>query len=124
MVAMQSTATQTNSTAGHRGGPAVLYLDGKPVGTVDVKGWAASWGYGYFRPNNEFASYAPMFGLWSLLMHADTGERLSDAAAKELSSAETALDMLRARLLFTESSEWVHVAQLTIDGDLLEWKEY
>jgi hypothetical protein len=135
------------SRASKRGSQAHLFLDGKHVGvelvlgfqqflrrgaaqslrfTVDVKGWMApSWGYGDFTPNGGFSDYAPLFGLWSLLMHADgETERLSRAAAQELLEAEHKLDAIKARLFFPHAPEWVDVAELTIDGALLEWKQY
>ena len=96
---------------------------GKPVGRVDVKGWEDSWGLGEFSPAEHFSSYAPLFGLWSLLMHADE-KRLSREASQELSLAESQLDAIKVRLFFLQNEEWVDVAQLTIDGQLLEWKEY
>src|SRR5436305_4800568 len=108
-----------------RGKHAVLYMDGTPVGTVEVKGCMASWSYGDFTPDAGFSSYAPIFGTWSLLMHADGDtRRLSREASQELSEAEHRLDSIKARLFFPDSSEWVDVAALTIDGALLEWKEY
>ncbi len=108
-----------------RGTSAMLYLDGKLVGLVDVKGFHASWGHGEFQPHEAFSPYAGVFGHWSLLMHADGEDhRLSREASRELSQAEQRLDALEARLFFIGAKEWVEVAQLTIDGNLLEWKEY
>ena len=110
---------------GGGGGEVTLYLEGQPVGVVAVKGRDSSGGFGDFTPNGQFASYAPAFGLWSLLMHAeDAGERLSRAASSELATAESALDAIKARLFFPATRRWVEVAQLTIDGELLEWREY
>jgi hypothetical protein len=106
-----------------RGGRAVLHLDGEPVGDVIVNGWDGSWGYGTFLPGEHFSEYAPLFGLWSLLMHADEG-RLSHAASEELVQAETQMDAIRTRLFFPQNQQWTDVVQLTIDGELLEWKEY
>jgi len=118
---------RSNSRAGSvlsRGTLALLYLNGKPVGQVYVKGWEDSWGLGEFHPTPDFSEYAPLYGLWSLLMHADEDTRLSREASQELSQAESQLDTIKARLLFPQNEEWVDVAQLTIDGALLEWKEY
>jgi hypothetical protein len=100
-----------------------LFLDGKDVGQVTVKSLADSWGFGEFEPNGTFAEFAAIFGNWSLLMHADDGEkRLSEAASDELRAAEFAIDSLRAKLRLDSSGEWVDVAQLNIDGPLVEWK--
>ncbi len=108
-----------------RGSRAVLYLDGTCVGDVAVKGWTGSWGYGDFVPQPEFSQFAPLFGQWSLLMHAeDQAPRLSHDAVEELNRVEEVLDSLRVRLFFPESQAWVNVAQLTIENELLEWKEY
>jgi hypothetical protein len=119
-------STQLHRTGSKsRGNHAVLFMDGTQVGTVEVKGWMASWGYGDFTPDHAFSSYAPIFGAWSLLMHADgETERLSREASRELTEAEHRLDSIKARLFFPHASEWVEVAALTIDGTLLEWKEY
>jgi hypothetical protein len=111
--------------ARNRGKHAVLYLDGKAVGEVIIKGGDMSWGFGDFQPREEFGTFATVFGHWSLLMHSDGEEgRLSPAVIEELSQAEVMLDQLKARLFFPNEQEWVNVAQLTIDGELLEWKEY
>jgi hypothetical protein len=108
-----------------RGSRAVLHLNGEPVGDVLIKGWDGSWGYGNFLPGERFSEYAPLYGLWSLLMHADEAdEKLSDAASQELSRAENSLDAIKSKLFFPKNQQWVNVAQLNIDGDLLEWKEY
>jgi hypothetical protein len=108
-----------------RGSQAVLHLNGQPVGDVMVKGWDGSWGYGDFQPSEPFSNYAPLFGIWSLLIHADNSdERLSRAAADELSQAEARLDAIKTQLFFPKNEQWVTVAQLNIDGELLEWKEY
>ena len=123
-MSVEVTQHRVHSSNGDRA-HAVLYLEGQEVGTVEVKGRDSSGGYGDFTPNGEFATYAQAFGLWSLLMHADEdGSRLSPAASSELASAENALDAIKARLFFPAQVRWVEVAQLTIDGELLEWREY
>jgi hypothetical protein len=108
-----------------RGSRAVLHLDGEAVGDVIVKGWDGSWGYGTFLPSERFSEYAPLYGLWSLLMHADDeDEKLSDAASEELLQAEAQIDAIRTRLYFPKNQQWADVAELNIDGEMLEWKEY
>jgi len=109
----------------HRSGPAILLLNGEPVGMVHAKGWDTSWGFGDFSPNEAFSHYAPVFGMWSLLMHADDdSDRLSRDTIEELAKAEALLDSIKAQLVFLEDQHRVDVAQLTIDQDKLEWKEY
>ena len=122
---MITPAESTSRVAGKRKGPAVLFLDGKAVGMVHAQGGDTSWGFGKFIPNDSFSAYAPLFGTWSVLMHAeDEIDRLSREAREELAKAEEMLDSLKARLFFASNNEHVRVAQLTIDGDRLEWKEY
>jgi len=104
--------------------PAQLYLNNTHVGEIRVRGWEGSWGYGEFRPNHEFSKFAPIFGLWSLLLHAADDERdLSDSASEELRRAEYEMDAVRAKLYLSNSKEWRDIAQLNIDGALVEWKE-
>jgi len=99
-----------------------LFINGKDVGEVLIKSLADSWGFGEFTPNASFAEFAPTFGKWSLLMHADDGEkRLSEVASDELRAAEFAIDQLRAKLQL-HNGQWVEVVQLNIDGPLIEWK--
>jgi len=106
-----------------------LFLNDRDVGTVKVKGWDDSWGFGEFSPGEGFSQFAPRFGAWSLLMHADDGSddpahgRLSGAAAEELRQVEQEIDRIQARLYLVAPQEWRPVAQLNIDGPLIEWKE-
>jgi hypothetical protein len=115
------------SKPGHkkRSGSAILLLNGQEVGTVHASGGDTSWGFGTFFPNPAFSQYAPIFGNWSLLMHSDNDtDRLSPDTIEELARAEAMLDTIKAELIFLEDQQHVDVAQLTIDRDLLEWKEY
>ena len=107
------------------GSAARLYLNGQDVGAVTIRGENTSWHFGDFAPNEHFADFAPIFANWSLMMHVD-GEtkRLSRDASQELRRAEYAIDALKARLFFPEKNEWRRLAQINIDGPLLEWKEY
>jgi hypothetical protein len=108
-----------------RGGRAILHLDGQPVGDVVVQGWDGSWGFGTFLPGERFSDYAPIFGTWSLLMHADgDDQKLSDAASQELIEAESRLDTIKSKLFFPKNQQWVDIAELNIDAEMLEWKEY
>jgi hypothetical protein len=117
---------QAKPAAAHkRKGHAILILNDREVGTVHANGGDTSWGFGEFSPNDAFATYAPIFGTWSVLMHAEDGDdRLSRDAKIELAKLEEVLDSVKARLFFTSDNELVHVAQITIDGNRLEWKEY
>lgn len=100
-----------------------LFINGKDVGQVVLKSLADSWGFGEFSPGEAFAEFAPVFGKWSLLMHADDGEeKLSEAASEELRAAEYAIDSLHAKLRIDAGEEWIDLSQLTIDGPLIEWK--
>ncbi len=100
-----------------------LYLNDKDVGDVIIQGWQGSWGYGEFKPGEGFSDFAPIFGSWSLLMHADDGAKLSPDAAEELRQAEYAIDSLRAQLFLPARNEWRSIRQVNIDGKLIEWKE-
>jgi hypothetical protein len=101
-----------------------LYINEKEVGDVVIRGWRGSWGFGEFKPADAFSHFAPIFGSWSLLMHADEdGEKLTPDAAEELRLAEYAIDALRAQLFLPERNEWRSIRQVNIDGKLIEWKE-
>lgn len=107
----------------HKGAHATLHLNGSAVGAIIVQGQDTSWTYGEFQPLAGFGRFAPIFGRWSLLMHDDEHQPLTIAAAHELREAERAMDTLRARIYFPDHDVWHNVAQLNIDGPLIEWKE-
>jgi hypothetical protein len=107
----------------HSNDTARLYLNDTEVGTIQVRGWDNSWGFGEFAPAEAFAAFAPHFGRWSLLMHADGTERLSPAASDELREAECAIDRIHAKLYLSKAGRWRTITQLNIDGPLVEWKE-
>jgi len=106
-----------------------LYLNDTDVGAVRVKGWDDSWGFGEFVPGERFGAFAPWFGAWSLLMHADQNDggdasgRLSRPASQELRRLENEIDRIHARLFLVGPHEWREITQLNIDGQLIEWKE-
>ena len=111
-----------------------LFLNDHDVGAVKVKGWDDSWGFGDFAPGEGFAHYAPKFGAWSLLMHADLPSdlpdspdtrdwRLSDDAADALREIEQDIDRIHAKLFLVGPKQWRKISQLNIDGPLIEWKE-
>ena len=100
-----------------------LMINGKDVGRVAVRTFADSWGFGDFAPSAAFAEFAPLFGKWSLLLHAEHDEdRLTSAASEELRRAELALDALRSQLVFDEQDEVLDLTQINIDGPLIEWR--
>src|SRR3982750_3508519 len=107
-----------------RGTRATLHLNGTCVGDIEVYGGDASWAYGRFTPGESFGDFAPVFGRWSLLMHADEREPLSRAASEELREAERQMDAVKARVFFPGGGGGDEVAQLNIGGDLIEWKEF
>ncbi|HEX3357470.1 MAG TPA: hypothetical protein VHS31_10905, partial [Tepidisphaeraceae bacterium] len=68
-----------------------------------MRGFLDSWYFGLFVPAKGFTEFAPLFGRWSLLIHADENEPvLSNATADELRSIEAAIDQLRVELHFPE----------------------
>lgn len=106
-----------------KGKHAELYLNGKLVGRVFVKGGDHAWNFGEFAPNDAFAEFATIFGLWSLLMHADEdADRLTAAASEELREIEIQIDRIRAKLRVEETGEWHAINQINIDGELIDWK--
>ncbi len=118
-------SSPANARPVNRAGPAVLILNGKTVGTVVTKRWDTSWGFAEFCPNDAFSDFAPIFGTWSLLMHAeDDRDRLSRETTAELAKAEALLDTIKAQLEFIDQHQRVDIATLTIDGNQLEWKEF
>src|SRR3954454_20310930 len=87
---------QPTATAGDK---AILHMNDKRVGVVIVAGSSDSWAWGEFTAEEAFAEFAPLFGIWSLVMHADEGSKhLRRAASDELRQAEAALDMLHCQL--------------------------
>jgi hypothetical protein len=105
------------------GNHARLIINGKHVGRVRVRSFADSWGFGDFQPGEAFAEFAPLFGKWSLLIHADDDQRrLSQATSDELRRVELALDGLRCSLVFDDLDHVLDLRQLNIDGPLIDWK--
>jgi hypothetical protein len=102
---------------------AKLYINDDYVGDVVVQGCEGSWSHGQFSAQQTFQKFAPLFGQWSLLMHADGAyEPLSRAASDALRRVEFRIDRLSAKLFFERTGKWVTCAQLNIDGPLIEWK--
>ena len=109
------------------GDKATLYLNHHPVGAVTVRGSNTSWHFGTFAPNDAFSPYALPFGRWSLLMHAqdtDPAAPMDPYALEELRHIEFVIDHLHAQLHLPEKNEWHPIAQLNIDGPLIEWKRF
>jgi hypothetical protein len=104
-------------------GEARLYINGEPVGGVLVQRVDPSWSYGRFRPDEAFATYAPLIGRWSLLMHAGGQyERLTSEVGDKLRRAEFEIDRLHAEIHLLDGDERVTCSQLNIDGSMIEWK--
>src|SRR5690349_10955535 len=96
-----------------------LHINGKDVGTITVRGHNHGWHFGDFAPNACFAEFAPLYGRWSLLMHADgADEGLSDAASEELRGTEIEMDRLHARIFQPSAEQWQDVVEINIDGPL------
>jgi hypothetical protein len=101
-----------------------LFLNDREVGVVSVRGHDGSWGFGEFTPAPGFVEFAPVFGRWSLLMHADeVDEKLSEAASQELRDTEREMDAIRALLRLENPDESHSIRELNIDGPLIEWRE-
>lgn len=92
------------------------------MGTVVAESASESWGFGQFTPSDGYSKFAPIFGTWAILLHAeDDRSRLSTDALEELRLAEAAIDALKAELHWNDSPSRIPVHQLTIDGTLIEW---
>jgi hypothetical protein len=99
-----------------------LIIDGIDVGKILVQGSKSSWSFGHFSPADCFSRYAPLFGLWSLLMHEDEHAPLHQTTSAELAEAERQMDALHVEVRFDDENVRVPVGQLNIDGELVEWK--
>ena len=100
-----------------------LHIGGKPVGEIEVSRSADSWYFGNFQPAGSFSEFAPLFGEWSLLIHADEDDPVMSAdALDELRKIEKAIDALRAELVLPATGQHLPVDQLNIDGDMIEIK--
>jgi hypothetical protein len=104
------------------GTTAELLLNGVVAGKVTVQGINDSWGHGLFEPAPSFARFAPLFGGWSLLMHADEdSDKMSDDLAEELRTIESTMAGIRAAFRVANQEE-LPLALVNIDGPLVEWK--
>jgi hypothetical protein len=56
-------------------------------------------------------------------MHDDEHRPLDPVAAEALREAERRMDHIRARVYFPDYDIWHDLAQLNIDGSLIEWTE-
>jgi hypothetical protein len=101
-----------------------LYLNGQPVGKIDVQGWDGAWGFGSFQPDPAFAQFAPLYDEWARLMHSPKiAEQLTEDVADALRKVENALYAIEARIYIEDIRAWRKADILTIDGALIEWKE-
>ena len=100
-----------------------LYIGGKPVGEIEVSRSADSWYFGNFQPAGSFSEFAPLFGEWSLLIHADEDDPVvSINCPRREAKSEKAIDALRAELVLPATGQHLPVDQLNIDGDMIEIK--
>ena len=97
-------------------------INGTDVGSLVVQRIDSSWVFGRFTPAPSFSTYAPLFGIWSLLMHDDEDAPLHETASRELNEAERKMDALHIEARFVDQGATITVGQLNIDGDLVEWK--
>lgn len=101
-----------------------LFLNDQDVGAVHVKGWDDAWGFGDFVPGETFTRYARHFSAWSRLIHArHADDQLTDADRAALRGVEYEIDCLRAKLFLADRKQWRPIAQLNIDGPMVEWRE-
>ena len=101
---------------------AELYLNGCLVGRIRIKRLMGAWGFGEFVPTRAFAAFRAVYDQWALLMHTDAEGPLNGSTALALSQVEFAMDRIHGQLLL-DNGDWRAIAQLTIDGDLIEWEE-
>lgn len=101
---------------------AELWLQGRRVGTVMVSGHDGPWRFGRFAQGPGFAPFAALFAQWARLMHASHDSSLSDQQRAELAVTERLIDRLHASLTRPDGIPRP-IAQLAIDGELIEWKE-
>lgn len=99
-----------------------LVINGTDVGSIHVQRTDSSWVFGRFTPAPSFSTYAPIFGVWSLLMHDDEDAPLHETASKALNAAERQMDALHIEARFINHGVTIKIGQLNIDGDLVEWK--
>jgi hypothetical protein len=101
-----------------------LFLNGKNVGSAVVHRHDHGWHFGDFTPAPAFSEFAPLYGQWSLLMHADDDrDLLSPAASEELRRTEIAMDRIQARIFVPAVDQWHTAVEINIDGPLIEWRE-
>ena len=102
-----------------------LYLNGRAVGNIAVRGWDGPWGFGEFAPDPvAFAAFAPLYDRWARLMHSpEIARELTDDVGDALREVENQLYAIEARIYIEELQGWRKVDILTIDGTLIEWKE-
>ena len=108
----------------HRIRSGQLYLNDEFAGEVLIRGWEGAWGFGEFRPCDNFQKHAALFEQWSRLMHVnESADQLSRDIAEQLRKVECALYRIRARLFLMDSKTWRQISILNIDSNLIEWKE-
>jgi hypothetical protein len=101
---------------------AELFLNGCLVGRIRVTRLMGAWGFGEFTPTVAFAAFRSVYDEWSRLMHSDGNAPLNNFTALALSRIENAMDRIHGQLLLEDGS-WRRIAQVNIDGQLIEWEE-
>jgi hypothetical protein len=77
---------------------------------------------GYFDPQPASAQFAPLFGMSSFLMHADSEtQRFSRAASEESWEAEMAIDNLRGELYWPDQQKVTRASRINFDDKLMKW---
>ena len=102
---------------------AELFLNGCLVGRIRVNRLMGAWGFGEFTPTVAFAAFRNVYDEWARLMHSDGNAPLENATALALARVEYAMDRIHGQLLL-EDGKWRRIAQLNIDGHLIEWEEH
>ena len=101
---------------------AELFLNGRLVGRIKVNRLMGAWGFGEFTPTVAFAAFRGVYDEWSRLMHSDGNAPVQRTTSLALSRIEYAMDQIHGQLLL-EDGKWRRIAQLNIDGTLIEWEE-
>jgi hypothetical protein len=101
----------------------ILWLGGGAVGRMTPCGKNGPWHFGRFAPAPSFGRFAPRFAEWARVMHARSDVPLTDEQRAKLADIERSIDALRAWCAEPGRTSRRRIAQLNIDGEMIEWKE-
>lgn len=101
----------------------ILWLGGCAVGRVTPCREDGPWHFGRFTPAPSFGRFASRFAEWARVMHAQSDRPLTDEQRAKLANIERSIDALRAWCAEPGRSARRRIAQLNIDGEMIEWKE-